>query len=868
MACQYVANTVGRLLSIIKGLCQMKRVQFALSKPIRSLPQGLRRGSCRVCLPASLWAFLSSASWAAPFIFNQPPTAKPGDVVSVIGSGFGNAPQVIFKPRHQASAVKVKIVRADATAVAFQVPQNQPFDVYDIAISDGKATSPGVSVNLPQGMYFDQPETAANDKFRIFGRNLYVAPASATVKLVDVASGASLPAAVDLAASDAYSLSVTAPAGLLANHSYRAVVSNGYAAVYSSLCIVGHSPAGVDYFQLGAAWGREYIRQDGPNYHGTADNGDHHIYNVKTDPFLKIRAKGDGIADDRPAIQAAIDAAAAHGGGIVYLPAGTYNLAYIPNSWGLTMRSGVVLQGHGAGDTTILLGPNMQTSSEFYGIGWPANTNLTGLADVAIKNLDTRSQNNTNARADGPTSKIFFQRIKWDLGTGRYLLMNKVDRFVIANSAFNAPINTQQPESPCSMISGAGPVMFGNLTNFAMRNNSFSWATGDITMIVSTNSVIEGNHFTRSATDQVVLTAANNSCLNQNHGVHTYNIGDKVQRSRGRQLKFDFAQLFAIQNNIFDVSDGTLAINHNDGETIMAEGGGGAPKQDVGTVTAAGASTVADNSKSRSWNYGAGYRIAMVSGQGRGQWRNIVSKSGNTFTIDRPWDVVPSAGDHFSIFYPAMQYGLIRNNLLKDNPNGILLYHAGFFNVAIVNNTITDNGGIFLYGIQNPSSGWQPQTGSLRTVEIFGNVLADTKSQWSSYIVADDAIGSPNTIWGTAMDGVQIRNNSIVTRPGQHPAGLFAEGYQSQVFYQYRGAPYSPQDAAPAIVGTIFQGNSCINCPVAYTLSTGVLDTIIWNATPNSSVSPADTGGQRFIVDQKIWNTATQASVGTVVGGD
>ena len=38
-------------------------------------------------------------------------------------------------------------------------------------------------------------------------------------------------------------------------------------------------------------------------------------------------ARGDGIADDTPAIQAAIDAVIADGGGVVYLPAGTYKIA-------------------------------------------------------------------------------------------------------------------------------------------------------------------------------------------------------------------------------------------------------------------------------------------------------------------------------------------------------------------------------------------------------------------------------------------------------------------------------------------------------------------------------------------------------------
>jgi Pectate lyase superfamily protein len=61
-------------------------------------------------------------------------------------------------------------------------------------------------------------------------------------------------------------------------------------------------------------------------------------------------AKGDGVTDDGPAIQRAIDAAAAAGGGTVTLDPGTYLLRYRPSEDGdggsaLTLRSGVTLAG-------------------------------------------------------------------------------------------------------------------------------------------------------------------------------------------------------------------------------------------------------------------------------------------------------------------------------------------------------------------------------------------------------------------------------------------------------------------------------------------------------------------------------------------
>lgn len=66
---------------------------------------------------------------------------------------------------------------------------------------------------------------------------------------------------------------------------------------------------------------------------------------------LSVRAFGaigDGRADDRAAIQAAIDHVAARGGGTVVLPMGRFRIAFTPTKdgpIGLWMRSGVRLQG-------------------------------------------------------------------------------------------------------------------------------------------------------------------------------------------------------------------------------------------------------------------------------------------------------------------------------------------------------------------------------------------------------------------------------------------------------------------------------------------------------------------------------------------
>lgn len=73
------------------------------------------------------------------------------------------------------------------------------------------------------------------------------------------------------------------------------------------------------------------------------------MFNVKD-----FGAFGDGITDDRPAIQAALDAAVAAGGGIIYLPKGVYVIAsYTTSLYALTLGSGITVRGDGPGATQL-----------------------------------------------------------------------------------------------------------------------------------------------------------------------------------------------------------------------------------------------------------------------------------------------------------------------------------------------------------------------------------------------------------------------------------------------------------------------------------------------------------------------------------
>lgn len=96
------------------------------------------------------------------------------------------------------------------------------------------------------------------------------------------------------------------------------------------------------------------------------------LYNVKV-----YGAKGDGVTDDTIAIQAAINTAETDGGGIVFLPQGTYKITSP-----LIMKSGVSLIGVGG-----ILESEILNSSNGVAISFPNTSTYTAvrLMDFSIK---------------------------------------------------------------------------------------------------------------------------------------------------------------------------------------------------------------------------------------------------------------------------------------------------------------------------------------------------------------------------------------------------------------------------------------------------------------------------------------------------
>ncbi|GAB3466175.1 glycosyl hydrolase family 28-related protein [Azotobacter salinestris] len=118
-------------------------------------------------------------------------------------------------------------------------------------------------------------------------------------------------------------------------------------------------------------------------------------YNVKD-----FGALGDGVNDDRVAIQAAIDAAYASGGGTVHLPPGEYRVSAAgePGDGCLMLKDGVYLAGAGMGQTVIkLVDGSDQKITGMVRSAYGEETSNFGMRDLTLDG----NRDNTGGKVDG-----------------------------------------------------------------------------------------------------------------------------------------------------------------------------------------------------------------------------------------------------------------------------------------------------------------------------------------------------------------------------------------------------------------------------------------------------------------------------------
>lgn len=133
-----------------------------------------------------------------------------------------------------------------------------------------------------------------------------------------------------------------------------------------------------------------------------------------------------------------------------------------------------------------------------------------------------------------------------------------------------------------------------------------------------------------------------------------------------------------------------------------------------------------------------------------------------------------------------------------------------------------------------------------------------------AFAIAFTSAGGTTRPFGVGLIGLEVRGNTLTaytlnTKPNISQAGKepITEGYKNHVRYEYGSTARFKETGQPALIGTIFQGNTANNCNNSFQLSTGAYQTTIWNYTTNKS--------KQLLQDNVFNSGASYSSVGTVI---
>jgi len=742
----------------------------------------------------------------APVIFNSNETAAAGEAFGLQGYGFGQNPEIwISLVKGNETALKPERKLATLSRSDINISALLPADsnirrstLIAVWVKNGSSLSKPVFLNHARAMSLEFDEIMPGQPFRIFGRNLKVVGATPVVMFE--AAGQKLIAATYVT-GEPYIINLIAPNDIKPGLHYKITISNGVGSKWganTALATMLARPSAIDPFKLKVAWGTDFTFYK-------------NIYNVQTDKRLSLKAKGDGHANDRAAIQKAIDLAGKSGGGVVYLPAGTYKLEFASGS-GLIMRSKVVLSGDGYKKTNIQYGFGTpppydnpigkggwpDTTTNGVAILWPLGTTLTGLYNLQVQNVNTsglwkHSMKNMPAPEEKPGaggSKFFVSNCRFDLAVAWGLSWGHVDRFMITDCEFEShAVNTWPWQWHCN---GA--------TNFVVRNNTMRYSAGRFGFNDSYCGIIENNHVIRLGDEQ-------------------------TPKGESGGFNIDYASEIMVLKNHME-AEGKPIINSNQGETILSQGCNPG-NQDAGPVSSATATTIVDASNKwhttiRNSSLSYSDAIAIVAGRGAGQWRFIAGNTSNTIKVDRPWDIIPDKDSYYVIMRWSARAWLIKDNILEGNNKGISLY-CGDWDAVIADNTLINADGIYVRSDQRISG---PEHGRFNlgwNTVIEGNQVINNNGLRPAYIDAVLALGVPYTLHGIGTIGLEIRHNYVEVHPPYNSKPFIpAEGYWNSV-----DSKIPPTTNQIGILGTIFESNKVVNADLGYHLSSNISQTII-----------------------------------------
>jgi parallel beta-helix repeat protein len=520
--------------------------------------------------------------------------------------------------------------------------------------------------------------------------------------------------------------------------------------------------------------------------------------NVRTDWRMHGKAKGDGVTDDTSAITDAIRIASSSGGGVVYFPAGDYEITTRSDptkGTPLLVPSGVILRGSGSTKSRIFVNdPSAESETDFIatwgGIDFRGSS-MAGMTDLGVYAVNSSASPCALLWNRGPAHvrELFFNNLDIHLANCRPFWFQTIDKLLIKNVVFQSD-GTRN-----------GPVYVVNNSNIAFLNNQIMYHYGRVQLQNNTNLLMQGNHLLRNAEGR--------------------DMGSGTAIESGG-VELSFGEGIQVLNNKIETLNAP-AGEREDGEAITTQNSNAQDLLDVGNVGSVTDTTLTDSralwgpiSVSRLAKYPE--VVVILTGNGTGQWRSIegIDAGTKTLTVRQRWSPVPDVGSLYSILVWTLSNAIIQGNTLINNPNGIVLWD-GCYNCIVQDNTLLNSRGILLRTVDevvNPSlySEVRRVHEVALDTRIVNNVVSNSSGLRPAYVALDAEAFASDVYRGLGMMNIRIEGNSIKSYAGE-PSRIYDQRHnqipQDGFFPCILFGPATFKDSIAKVFRNInFKGNS------------------------------------------------------------
>lgn len=711
----------------------------------------------RTLLRSFACLFLALSATAKPVVFWQSDGNRPGDIVLLSGSGLAksntifawrlpdeNGKPLPSSPDKPATAAQITALQTTEESLKFALPADFKTGIFAVQIPQENGKPQTVVLNRPE-LWFLQPVELRP------GLTENQAPEGATVQLIGkdfLLPGELGSPKIQLrdrtgrwieilpSRAEKFSLRFQIPKNLPAG-SYELWASNGFGGA--------------------AAWGGPLKIQI-----KTPDTWPAKVFDVKKD----FGAKGDDVTDDTQAIQNALDAARANGGGTVYLPWGIYRL-----SRSIVIPPKTTVKGEQR-DASVLMWPVDEPKTEQDFLPAAIFAQAYAVEDLSIigRKVNTLFEDATFGQAvpadiraghpEGSAHDVFIRRVNFQ-------------HWIVAGRGDGSPNLTKKYG-----IDGVNVFSIQGVTNFELSDTQFQGGAIHLRGLVNARET--GNSFgNQMGYCWAEMGGGAHYVVSENNEIRASSswgyghIGMKyVYSAHNKTYNFVRGEREAMTLDISALPTAGLGKN-------IAWFGKPAAVEPL-TLKLTGIKAKPDEFK--------GLYAMILDGPGKGQFREITTNTPELFTLNRAWDVPPTTASTLGL-WTVMQHMIVYKSEGFDCSAFSQLW-GSYYDFIVDSNHVERNQGIwgqtgwfvqFRYndvwyantyhpGI-GPGGGPTPEkTMPFSFVGLTGGALRVTKFGSSQYdkqlVMVDDVAGEKvPSVMGAIIKGNVLRYNQRIALP-------------------------------------------------------------------------------------------------------